>query len=69
MYLKSRLNMNMTDLWQFITFDDAEVKLVRASGSHWISHKVLTMKIILPKFGAYSSYLIALAKDKLCQSF
>ena len=45
--------------------DDAEIKLVRASGLHWISHKISAMNRILPKFGVFSSHLIALAEDNL----
>lgn len=39
------------------------MKLVRASGSHWVSHKLSAMKRVLAKFGAYSSHLIALSED------
>ncbi len=53
----------ITDLKQFIQFDDSGIKPVRASGSRWISHKLSAMKRVLSKFGAYSSHLIALSED------
>ena len=53
----------INDLQQFIQFDDAGIKPVRASGSHWVSHKLSAMKQVISKFGVYSSHLIALSED------
>ena len=58
----------ITDLKAYIVFDDAGVKPIRASGSRWISHKLSAMKRVLSKFGAYTSHLIALSKDRTVKS-
>ena len=59
----------ITDLRQFLKFDDAGIKHIRTSGSRWISHKLSAMKRIGSKFGAYSSHLIALAEDTSVKAF
>ena len=51
------------DLKQFLQFDDAGIKPLRACCSRWVSHKLSAMKRVLSKFGAYSSHLIALSVD------
>ena len=51
------------DLHEYIQFDHRGIKPVRASGLRWVSHKLSAMKRVLSKFGAYSSYLIALSED------
>ena len=59
----------ITYLRQFLKFNDAGMKPIRASGSCWISHKLSAMKRILSKFGAYSRHLIALAEDTSVKAF
>ena len=53
----------INDLKQFIEFDDAGIKPVRACGSCWVLHKLSAMKRVISKFGAYSSHLKALSED------
>lgn len=51
----------ISDLTEYVSFDDKGVRPVRASGSRWICHKVNAMRRILSKFGAYTMHLIALS--------
>jgi hypothetical protein len=53
----------VNDLQQYIQFDDAGIRPVRASGSRWVSFKLSALKRVLSKFGAYASHLIALSED------
>ena len=53
----------VNDLKECFDFDDAGIKLVRASGSRRVTHKLSAMKIVISKFGAYTSLLIALSTD------
>eukprot|EP00731_Ephydatia_muelleri_P012043 Em0006g937a len=47
----------ITDLKQFMKFDDAGVHPV------WVTHKLSVMKLIISKFGAYTSHLAALSEE------
>ena len=38
------------------------IKPVRASGSRWVSHKLIAIKRIISKYGAYTSHLLALSE-------
>ena len=58
----------ISDLKGCITFDDAGVKPIRASGSRWVSHKLSAMRRILSKYGAYTNHLIALSHDRTVKS-
>eukprot|EP00731_Ephydatia_muelleri_P037327 Em0443g2a len=53
----------ITDLKEFMKFDDAGIRPVRASGTRWVTHKLSAMKRIISKFGAYTSHLVALSED------
>ena len=53
----------ITDLKECFEFDDAGVRLVRASGSRWISHKLNAMKWVVSKYGAYTAHLSTLTRD------
>jgi len=53
----------ITDLKEFMKFDDAGIRPVRASGARWVTHKLSAMKPIISKFGAYTSHLAALSED------
>ena len=54
----------VSDLKAFCNFDDAGVRLFRASGSRWIAHKQNAMKRVVLKFGTYTNHLAALSEDK-----
>lgn len=60
---KRELEEIVNDLQQYMQFDDAGIRPVRASGSRWVSFKLSAMKRVLSKFGAYASHLIALSED------
>lgn len=53
----------IADLRGCLSFDDAGVRPLRASGTRWVTHKVEAMKRVLSKFGAYTSHLAALSED------
>ena len=55
----------VTDLKGAFHFDDEGlgVKLIRACGTRWVSHKLSAMKRILSKFGAYTAHLTTLSED------
>ena len=40
------------------------VRPVKASGTHWISHKVNAMKLCLDKWGLYIQHLENMTNDK-----
>ena len=54
----------IVDLRGCLSFDDAGVRPLQASGTRWVSHKVEAMKRVLSRFGAYTSHLAALSEDK-----
>lgn len=58
----------VSDLKECITVDEAGIKPVRASGSRWVSHKSNAMRPIVSKYGAYTSYLLALSGDHSIRS-
>ena len=60
----------VTDLKECLSFDDAEIKPVRASGSRWVAHKLNAMKQIVSKFGAYTNHIhvAALSEDRSVKS-
>ena len=58
----------VTDLKQCLSFDDAGIKPVRASGSRWVAHKLNAMKRIVSKFGAYTNHIAALSEDRSVKS-
>ena len=58
----------ISDLKNCITFDDVVSRLVRASGSRWVSHKLSAMRRVLSKYGAYTNHLIALSEDSTVKS-
>lgn len=53
----------ISDLQQYMAFDDCGVRPVRASGTRWVAHKLNAMKRVLSKYGAYTSHLAALSTD------
>ena len=53
----------ISDLQQYMAFDDGGVRPVRASGTRWVAHKLNAMKRVLSKYGAYTSHLAALSTD------
>ena len=58
----------ISDLKQYISFDGAGMKPLRASGSRWVSHKLSAMKRVLSKYGAYTAHLVALPEDSSVRS-
>ena len=58
----------ITDLKECLTFDDAGIKPVRASGSRWVAHKLNAMKRVVSKFGAYTNHIAALSEDRSVKS-
>ncbi len=58
----------IADLRQCLTFGDAGIRPVRASGSRWVTHKLNAMKRVLSKFGAYTNHLAALSEDSSVKS-
>ena len=58
----------VTDLKECLSFDDAGIKPVRASGSRWVAHKLNAMKRIVSKFGAYTNHIAALSEDRSVKS-
>ena len=59
----------VSDLRGCISLDENGVKSNRASGSRWVNHKLNAMRHILSKYGAYTSYLMALSEDRSIKSF
>ena len=51
------------DMKDCLTFDDARAKPVRASGFHWIPHKLNATKRILSKYDAYMSHIAPLLEE------
>ena len=64
----SELEDIVTDLKECLSFDDAGIKPVRASGSRWVAHKLNAMKRIVSKFGAYTNHIAALSEDRSVKS-
>ena len=58
----------ITDLQDCLNFDDGGKKPVRASGTHWIAHKLSAMKRIISKYGAHTNHLAALSEDRSVNS-
>ena len=58
----------VTDLKECLSFDDAGIKPVRASGSRWVAHKLNAMKQIVSRFGAYTNHIAALSEDRSVKS-
>ncbi len=58
----------ITDLRECLSFDDAGIKPVRASGSRWVAHKLNAMRRVLSKFGAYTNHIAALSEDSSVKS-
>ena len=46
-----------------LSIEDSGVKLVRASGFTWITHKCIAMKRILSKYSAYTKHAASLSVD------
>ena len=57
----------VADLKEFLQFDDQHitkgVRLIRATGICWVSHKLSAVKRILSNYGAYMTHLAALSED------
>ena len=51
----------ISDLKERLTFDDAGIKPVCASGSRWVAHNN-AMKQVVSKFGAYTNHIAALSE-------
>ena len=49
---------------EVIVFGEAGIKLLKASGACWISHKYRAMKMCLEKCGIYMQHLESLSEDK-----
>ncbi len=58
----------IADLMICFSFDDAVVKLVRSSGSRWVSHKLNAIKRVISKFGVYTNHINALSEDHSVKS-
>ena len=53
----------VSDLKDCLTFDDHREKVVRASGTRWITHKLNAMKLVLSKHGVYMNHTAALSEE------
>ena len=58
----------VTDLKEFLYFDDNGIKPIRSSGTRWVTHKLCAMKRILSKYSAYTHHLAALSVDPSVKS-
>ena len=58
----------VSDLKEWLQFQDGGVKPIRASGSRWISHKLAAIKRVLSKYGAYTHHIAALSESSSVNS-
>ena len=58
----------ITDLQQYLEFNDGRVRLVQANGSRWVTHKANAMRRVLSKFGACTDHLTFLSQDSSVRS-
>lgn len=58
----------VSDLKDCFQFDDDGVRPLRASGSRWVCHKPNAMRLVLSKYGAYTSHLATLSEDSSVKS-
>ena len=56
------------ELRECLSIEDGGTRPIRASGSHWISHKSNAMKRILSKYGTYTSHIATLSEDPSVKS-
>lgn len=58
----------VSSLRECFELEEGGVRPLRSSGSRWISHKWNAMKLVLAKYGAYTSHLISLSEDHSLKS-
>ena len=59
----------ISDLKEFLSFDDSGIKPIRANGTRWVTHKLCAMKRILSKYSAYTHHLAALSVDPAVKKY
>ena len=55
----------LTTYKQTFVFEEGSVKLKRATGTRWISHKLDAFKILVDKFGLFIQHLETLSCEKI----